>query len=549
MAPPKRAELASREDIFDVISRPFRTVAALCLQSELDFLYSLQKARRRLPLVVRWTADRLICAHPLYDFSLVVWTCTLVALYYMTWGMMWTLVANVLLSFLLAMFVGGPIPAGLDNRIKSRGRASPSGFPCIELQLATVCLVVCGRLFPHPAALLLGTLTWLLLLSLRLYGVTHFPHQLVLSTALGLLSIPAFEAAAGYMLPRGMPKQLHVIGMCLVGALMLCYVAYKAENNDAPVFRVPREEFTRVLGDIMAGDDAAVQQRIAAIESDEKKEEEERYGTGKGRRSRRRANVQDAQAEQEAEAAWRGSSSVSGSAGQSSVSGSSRGPPAGPQSGAGSGLGRPPAGPVANAGTGRLPPAGPTGYAYGYEPSMVLPPIPDPLSRYPEEEEYEEEEGGRVPPLGTGMRMGRQVGDAEGDTLTTATGSSNPASVSYPSTSTSSAAGARPARDSAYYLMRGMERRAHMKALESARTTLLGAADTELGTRGQNAAAGGMLGSGTGLSLPGNTVTSTRGVRPRTAPEGLPIDKSSSQAAQDPSTAAYWGYAGEDDDF
>lgn len=556
MAPARRAELAPREDIFDLMSRPFKTVAALCLQSELDLLYSLQKARRRLPLMVRWTADRLICAHPLYDFSLVVWTCTLVALYFMTWGMMWALVGHVLLSFLLAMFVGGPVPAALDSRIKARGRASPSGFPCIELHLATVCLVICGQVFPHPAAILLGVLTWLLLLSLRLYGVTHFPHQLVLSTALGLLSVPAFEAVAGYMLPRGLPKQLHVIGMCLVGAMMLCYVAYKAENNDSPVFRVPREEFTRVLGDIMAGDDAAVQQRIAAIESDEKKEEEERYGSGTGsgsgkgrvQGSRRRVKGQAAEAETaaEAEAAWRAGGSVGGSTEKGSAAGSSRGPPAGPQPRTGSAAVRPPAGPVLlSTGTGRLPPAGPAGYAYGYEPSMVIPPVPDPLGQYPDEEEYEDEEiGGRD----------KAPVENDGDAMTTGTGGSNPTSLSYPSTSASSAAGVRPARDSAYYLMRGMERRAHKQALQGAQQSLLGRVSGEGGAQigNQQYSQGGTHTPSKLFELPA-PASLTAQQRP---PKRLPQDAASkedrqrsSKPAHDPTTAAYWGYGDEEYDY
>jgi hypothetical protein len=489
-----------REDFFELLYRPAATLVQLFMQMELDLLYRVQKARRRLPLTLRWTADRLISSHPFYDVSLIVWVCTIVGCYFVGWGYMWVFSANVFASATLAALLGGPVPSDLDPRIKPRGRVSPSGFPCIELHLATVALAVAGRAYPQPSVLIPAVLFWAILVALRLYGCTHLPHQLLLSTIIGLLSLPATNAAAAAMLPpRGVPTSVHALGAIAVGTLWVGYAALRAESNDLPFARVPRAEFERVLGDMLAADDAAVSQKrsareVAAAAADAAEQEYEAQEGGGG-------GV-------DAEAAWR----------EGSGGGAVRRPPAGPaglpigpaEGGAGSRDARGAlarsmltsmaasmgAGVAAGGRPGR-PPAGPSS-------SNLLPPLPSALAggRSYLYDEEEEEDGDEAAARGL------------------------PGFAAFvPSGAAGRPTADRPARDSLFYLLQAQERKAHRKAVASTAAGL---------GRGGGREGGGWAPLGE-LAAPAAGGWGVRSRRPQAAEE-------------DGSTASYWGGVADDDD-
>jgi hypothetical protein len=232
---------------------------------EVASLLSVQRFRRgRLPLWLRWSCDRLLSTHPFYDASLAAWLAAIALLPIVGYPIWWCMSVNVVASFALSRYPGGAAPADVEPRIKSRGRVSPSGFPCVEVQLAS-CLatVVATEFRGEPLAGAVGALYVAALALLRLYGCTHFPSQLLASLALGASSVPALYAiAALFIEPGTVNGGLQFLAALPLGMLFVGYAAYRAETNDMPFARIPKAEFERVLTEIARGDDATVTQEM-----------------------------------------------------------------------------------------------------------------------------------------------------------------------------------------------------------------------------------------------------------------------------------------------
>ena len=158
---------------------------------------------------------------------------------------MWLLAANVMLSFILAWTVGAgaKVPADLDSRLQPRGRVSPTGFPCVELHLATVLAVAALLHYPRNGWVWVAGVggIWCLIF-LRLYGLSHFPHQLGASVALGLAGVPLLMFASNRAFPKGVPIDVHILGGVFIATAFLTSVAYKIEQGDSPVLRVAKKD-------------------------------------------------------------------------------------------------------------------------------------------------------------------------------------------------------------------------------------------------------------------------------------------------------------------
>ena len=219
----------------------FRPFAQL-LRAELDVLYIVQRTRRTLPHALRWLCDRLISSHPFYDVSIAIWMATPFALAAYGWVLWWLLVLNVFMAFAIHWTLDAPSPADLDARLRPRGRLSPSGFPCMEVQIATALLAYIA--WWHASALV-----WFgcflaagALILLRVYALTHFFHQLALSVLLGGFSVPAGRAVARYFFKARLHPQMHGLGVVFVIFIVAGFIAYHAETNSVPFMRIPRSE-------------------------------------------------------------------------------------------------------------------------------------------------------------------------------------------------------------------------------------------------------------------------------------------------------------------
>jgi hypothetical protein len=239
-----------------------RTLVSDIERMEVNFLLTVQRFRRSsLPYFIRWMCDRMISTHPFYDASFAAWLQTVVAIYFVGFPLSWCLCANIFLGFVLARIFKGKIPSDVEPRIKSRGRLSPSGFPCIELFIVGCVSYAVVYKFPKDIYAILGAiLTPLILSLLRIYGCTHFPSQLIFSLVFGGLTIPLYFNIGLYFYPKGLDNFSHLLAILPPCLGYIGYVAYKVETNEMPFLRTPKATFERVLGDIARGDDATVAQ-------------------------------------------------------------------------------------------------------------------------------------------------------------------------------------------------------------------------------------------------------------------------------------------------
>ena len=224
-----------------IIALPRSVCFRVVVAAEVGLLYHVQRARNRLPRWIRHVCDRLLSAHPLYDLTLGLWMLVPLALYHLGWRLFWPLALNVLVGFLLSWGVGGPIPRDMIEWLRPRPRLSPSGFPCIEVQVAACLLTYVGWWYGTPLAVGGCSAAFLALLALRLYALTHFPHQLALSAALGAASVPGCRRLGRYLFPLPVAVEVHFIGAFMIACLFIGYIAYHAESNDVPFMRIPRE--------------------------------------------------------------------------------------------------------------------------------------------------------------------------------------------------------------------------------------------------------------------------------------------------------------------
>jgi len=157
---------------------------------------------------------------------------------------------NVTVGFIVAFSLRFGSPRDYDSRLKPRGRVSPTGFPCIEAQLATVMwsmVLIYNQQNGASASTILALIgscvvSSLLLALLRLYAGTHTLLQLLASVAFGAASIPALFALAGSVFPQGMDPKVQSLNFMMLVLAWAGYVCYQAENHSMPFLRVEREE-------------------------------------------------------------------------------------------------------------------------------------------------------------------------------------------------------------------------------------------------------------------------------------------------------------------
>jgi len=159
---------------------PFPAIVRGWVGAEIIVLRLIQRIRRWLPLRLRQFINSFVSSHPLHDISCAVWLAAFVGIWFVGWELTWMMTANVALSFILSWIFRFSSPSDVDPSIRSRGRVSPCGFPCVELHLLTVfastIIIASGR---HPVAMGVGVGSIVGLFLLRVYALTHFITQLL----------------------------------------------------------------------------------------------------------------------------------------------------------------------------------------------------------------------------------------------------------------------------------------------------------------------------------------------------------------------------------
>lgn len=105
-----------------------------------------------------------------------------------------------------------------------------------------------------PVLLLLLTILTTFIGITRLYACSRFAYQIVGSWVLGLLGLQI--AATYWSKLEGAPiaPGTHTLAIAVTVLALVCYVAIHAESNESYLLKLPKQEYTRVLTDILQQD-------------------------------------------------------------------------------------------------------------------------------------------------------------------------------------------------------------------------------------------------------------------------------------------------------
>mmetsp|Transcript_28951 Transcript_28951/g.48611 ORF Transcript_28951/g.48611 Transcript_28951/m.48611 type:complete len:339 (+) Transcript_28951:377-1393(+) len=126
-------------------------------------------------------------------------------------------------------------------------------FPSLESYMS---VVIMGHLFFSFKSI------WLLPIGLavicvigfsRVYSRSRFPHQIVGSWLFGLIGLLASMHCCEKMSFHTWGKHQHGTCVMVVLAAILCNFALSVEDNESRLFSVSKEEFLRVMSDLLSG--------------------------------------------------------------------------------------------------------------------------------------------------------------------------------------------------------------------------------------------------------------------------------------------------------
>jgi hypothetical protein len=228
-----------------------------------------------------WFLKYFTSSHPLLDISFyfIVLSAILNTYYLNGWSSFWlfayTLVLTVILRYL---FASCKSPGSVNSSINPYGRLSPSAFPCVELIFISELLMEVALSCEDcsSSSYLLGSILFqfFFIISLRCFTETHFLYQIILSIIVGFTSYASGMALGSLFLPTEIKHQFHSLSAIGVGSVFLAFLALRIENNEAPIGRVEKKEFMKILKRIVLSNDVggvsprAKKKRLEALEQD-----------------------------------------------------------------------------------------------------------------------------------------------------------------------------------------------------------------------------------------------------------------------------------------
>ena len=209
------------------------------LRWEFRRLAMIQKKRRKTP-ALRMSL-RLVSPHMLYDISAGIWLAFIAALPYGGYRFLWTTVVNLIMSWAINAALGWRYPSQIEPRLKAYGQVSPSGMPPVDLWMMVCVFWQIHSFVGNPLVSWFCLAFCSVLLFSKVVACTYFFHQVAASLVCGPVSTWA-ALSIGRRYFRRVPYHVNSGFFVVVVLLILAYVGYRAERNEAPVFRVRKSE-------------------------------------------------------------------------------------------------------------------------------------------------------------------------------------------------------------------------------------------------------------------------------------------------------------------
>lgn len=220
------------------------------MRMQLELLLAV--ARMRLTWLspnIRRALDLVFSRSPVNDLSVLLYAAAVIGMpwagFHFVLTIMTLLGCGIVLGVILRRSWFAAAPARFYAPLAVLPRASPWGFPCMELWVTPWALTTLADMAANTAgastAVVLGLV---MVLALRLYGATHMPHQLAGSLLAGFPVAALLRWAGLRIWPAAIPAPVKLAIGVGAGALLLAYTAYHMEANTSTIASIPKRECT-----------------------------------------------------------------------------------------------------------------------------------------------------------------------------------------------------------------------------------------------------------------------------------------------------------------
>jgi hypothetical protein len=215
---------------------------------------------------------QFISNNPYKDISLITWTATIFGWYEFGIKMVWLTILNFFFICFLRSMIQAPRPFEYDINLKPRSDRSQTSYGCpsIESYMSVITFGYISYRIGH-GNILYHFITFFISFFIgltRIYSGSRFVHQICISWLLGCILLYIYINKFQKYIPDWgedvKRKKMRIALMIPWGFAFLAYICLLLEDNSSTLFRIPNNEFIRVMTHIM--DTGA-----AAAELDEKK--------------------------------------------------------------------------------------------------------------------------------------------------------------------------------------------------------------------------------------------------------------------------------------
>mmetsp|Transcript_1808 Transcript_1808/g.2465 ORF Transcript_1808/g.2465 Transcript_1808/m.2465 type:complete len:304 (+) Transcript_1808:74-985(+) len=223
------------------------------IQKDLSIIWSIHTTISKFP--VKSYIDRVVSSNPFSDISILTWFCFAAALSEFGFALLWICTVNLLVAQIFRWILGCRRPFEYDGRmrriVKTDKYVWSYGFPSLETHMAVVVYGGITYFSGIWSLLLLFTPLILFIGFTRVYACARFCWQVVVSLLTGVLGLCAGISGLKYFRAWGLPYRYNIYWLVFAVTAALVVIGLWVENNECSWFGVPKEEYHRVLTDIL----------------------------------------------------------------------------------------------------------------------------------------------------------------------------------------------------------------------------------------------------------------------------------------------------------
>ena len=238
----------------------------IMIDTDLELLWRIQDFCYSRPSLDMWLAG-IVSKYPWKDVCCIVWIFFAIGCFELKTKHFFVVMMNLVACFSLRRLVAAKRPVEYDARLKPLTDLSAEsyGFPSMESYMSVVVMIHLYISFKSKLFLPVALFVIFMVGFSRVYSRARFPHQVAGSWLLGLLGLYASMHCCNHMEFHNMSHFVHGKCVAVVVILIVINFASAMESNDSRIAYIPKEEFVRVLRNIIYSSEKSVSDGSASV--------------------------------------------------------------------------------------------------------------------------------------------------------------------------------------------------------------------------------------------------------------------------------------------